>query len=987
MRNIFIFLGILVSINCFGQGKVTRGTSTSQTTQEIRDSLNTLWAMVDQTPSVSDSVEVGSLSSDTIIWYFDEVYGTLDTSMFKVFQNDNIITDLTITTTDSTIKIKLEENIVVGSRVIVDYTQVNNTGLQDKFGNLKLTSVGNVVINNVTAILDVAIELALYDWEQTTDASDGVYNGTASAGFNYLTDEPILHDYIGDFNGEGKSVDLDSIPLTTVFFTANVIKAYGTNETYRTIWTNGDMTAYWNSFTGEYFFENINGLDTTRAVTNDSLYSPGKWQHVVYNIDTVNNSALIWIDGDYESIDTIIDAGFDFTDSITIGSGKAGQGLSYSVMDAFRVGTGQLINTDVSNLFNGTGIEKDTINRDPPIPDTAVVLTVNSFEITFYPVLANTTLDTAAFDLTAGGTPIPIYDPQFFGGKIVFSCDSISSGPALSLVYTANGNGDLEDAQGNKVVNFTQAVGNPLTGDAFLKEAHYRLDGTVLDDLELNDGVASGSFTYYGGAWAGVSAGNFDGSNRYIYSSAPFAFGTSGTLACAIRYFGTSGTDYTIAAWPTGRWAYDKGNGRQFFEVYGETPVYSTSSLGTTSRYIPVAIQFDTVTNKITFYTDGDSTTTVTLPEGLDINTVLRWGADHTGSDQFWGYIDEPMVFSDSVPTSKIKYINDNPGVMPDPDGSIDPDPKPTPVYSDIEIEYQHTFDTNTLGDYDWEEWKVDMNTTWRNSGPPGPGNADTVRIIDTGTDTVVQVGLKANTVGTYPNYATDYSDPDNPIFNLGSGEHTTNWVIEDESAEPQEKYFSINVKYSADFDFSKGGKVMVPFGGGPTDDQGATKPDFTGGFSVLLMWNPGGVLSWYIYHQDCPDERYGQTFDWVHPDDGVYIIPRGVTFNITARFNNNTPGNHDGFVEGWINGVMKSRVIGLQFLSTYNTGRGFNRWEFAHFRGGSSVGYFGSIDALNWFDDITIYKYTNPLTYPAFGVYSDWDQIIYVPWSDVGKY
>jgi hypothetical protein len=104
-------------------------------------------------------------------------------------------------------------------------------------------------------------------------------------------------------------------------------------------------------------------------------------------------------------------------------------------------------------------------------------------------------------------------------------------------------------------------------------------------------------------------------------------------------------------------------------------------------------------------------------------------------------------------------------------------------------------------------------------------------------------------------------------------------------------RYF---VRFPADFDFVKGGKLPGFYGG--SQISGGHIPDGTNGFSTRFMWRTGGQGEVYAYLPS--STRFGSSLG-----RGSWSFARGKWQCIEQELKLNTPGEPNGFVHVWLDG------------------------------------------------------------------------------------
>jgi hypothetical protein len=94
----------------------------------------------------------------------------------------------------------------------------------------------------------------------------------------------------------------------------------------------------------------------------------------------------------------------------------------------------------------------------------------------------------------------------------------------------------------------------------------------------------------------------------------------------------------------------------------------------------------------------------------------------------------------------------------------------------------------------------------------------------------------------------------------------------------------------------------------------------------------------------------YGESFPWA-------LMSSGQWYTITERIVANTPGEHNGIIEGFIDGRLVSQVTGLRLRDVDYLK--INRIELQTFFGGGGSQYATSKDEDIYFDDLIFYYYT----------------------------
>jgi hypothetical protein len=114
-----------------------------------------------------------------------------------------------------------------------------------------------------------------------------------------------------------------------------------------------------------------------------------------------------------------------------------------------------------------------------------------------------------------------------------------------------------------------------------------------------------------------------------------------------------------------------------------------------------------------------------------------------------------------------------------------------------------------------------------------------------------------------------------------------------------EELFLAYRVRFAPGFDFVLGGKLPGLVGGSaPTGCS-----DDTSGFSARSMWRVDGLGVQYMYY---PEKRSpcGDDYDYAVAGEPARFEP-GVWHTVEHRVVMNTPGEHDGRVQAWLDGQL----------------------------------------------------------------------------------
>jgi hypothetical protein len=211
------------------------------------------------------------------------------------------------------------------------------------------------------------------------------------------------------------------------------------------------------------------------------------------------------------------------------------------------------------------------------------------------------------------------------------------------------------------------------------------------------------------------------------------------------------------------------------------------------------------------------------------------------------------------------------------------------------------------------------------------------------------------------------------------------------------EAYLSYRIMFGPGFDPVLGGKLPRLEAGhdGAAGECPTGSDSFTGG----MMFRPdaGAVYpAFYIYHPEqwnspyyraayydamgeyptsCDDVAaalggvYGTTMPWTRPGYGcawnyegcevgaTATLTTGEWHTITERVVANTLGEHDGFVEGYVDGVLVSQVTGFEFRTVESLQ--VDWIDFVGFFGGSGPDWAARRDEHISYDDVIAFYYT----------------------------
>ena len=158
-----------------------------------------------------------------------------------------------------------------------------------------------------------------------------------------------------------------------------------------------------------------------------------------------------------------------------------------------------------------------------------------------------------------------------------------------------------------------------------------------------------------------------------------------------------------------------------------------------------------------------------------------------------------------------------------------------------------------------------------------------------------------------------------------GSG---AQWFI-DLNGGYEDLYLSYWVRFDPDFDFVLGGKLPGLGGANSFDDR-------TNEWSGRLMWRENGLAEFYLHTPASNLYNPGTRFWWNTQGFQAKFIP-GRWHHIEMRFRMNTPGQFDGLMEGWFDGVKAAYYPAFYFRDAPTATAEIAWVFFSTFFGGSS--------------------------------------------------
>jgi hypothetical protein len=278
-----------------------------------------------------------------------------------------------------------------------------------------------------------------------------------------------------------------------------------------------------------------------------------------------------------------------------------------------------------------------------------------------------------------------------------------------------------------------------------------------------------------------------------------------------------------------------------------------------------------------------------------------------------------------------------------------------TPPRDMFDLKFENNFNDDQLGKYTTS----DLNADW--NYPERAQREDQVDILTDGD--------------AHGEYMRGYY----PIGKIGAVESGWTWYTK--LSGYTELYFSYDLRFKAGFEWVLGGKLPGLTGG---EVFSGTEPSPTDGFSVRGMWAPDGTLVYYLYHQD-RTSIYGDPILWPN-----FNFVSGQWYNITFRIVLNTVqnnvGDHNGILEGFINGKLIFQRTNINYRNYDNINIDFI--SNCSFFGGAEAAFNPIRDEWMDLDNFVAYTYnSNVIDIPRGQQASSFDKTLLIPNHDFSDY
>lgn len=185
------------------------------------------------------------------------------------------------------------------------------------------------------------------------------------------------------------------------------------------------------------------------------------------------------------------------------------------------------------------------------------------------------------------------------------------------------------------------------------------------------------------------------------------------------------------------------------------------------------------------------------------------------------------------------------------------------------------------------------------------------------------------------------------PEGGVGPGKGGAQWKAA-LGADYDELYLAYRLRFAPGFDFVLGGKLPGLVGGSAPTGCVQDKS----GFSARSMWRTGGLGVQYMYFpekvNDCGDD-----FDYALNGEPALFQP-GVWHTLEHHLVMNTPGQHDGHLQAWLDGQMVLDVPNFLFRAD-GADFAIDTLYFSTFFGGSGAEWAPTRDETIDFDDFVV--------------------------------
>ncbi len=162
----------------------------------------------------------------------------------------------------------------------------------------------------------------------------------------------------------------------------------------------------------------------------------------------------------------------------------------------------------------------------------------------------------------------------------------------------------------------------------------------------------------------------------------------------------------------------------------------------------------------------------------------------------------------------------------------------------------------------------------------------------------------------------------------------------------------SYMLKFSENFDFTKGGKLPGLSGGKIM--VGGNSPNGKNGWSARMMFLENGKICNYLYYGDMKS-NFGEKHI-VNKSDIPYFLPKNEWITINQQIKINDIGSKNGFIKTSINGLLLATISDIALSKTEHLQ--IDKLLFSCFHGGDNIEYAPKNDCYIHFKNFTIEYY-----------------------------
>jgi len=1014
MKNVFVIVFLLLSIPMCAQRKISGMTEASSAagTAEIpmiygganyriskanfqselsdsitfhRNDINYLLSRADVQEMDIDSAVVPSASADSLIIYYDtQVAGSADTTLFKIYAAESALgSPESATIQGSTVRLLLPQSILAYQSVRLDYTQPVSGGITDILGYQAPSENNYNVTNRVQDVPSTAVLVSGLNFEQNLYDITETYTWDGSTSLPYVLggvegSRSVNFDAIANYAEMNESIDLGST------FSLSIVSlkyGYGDHE-WCTLIEGDEFAVICDMVNNRYGFATWNGSDTAYAWTSDSAYVSSAYQMVTVAANRTTGYARMFVNGAKITEDSTIRTDFDSNGTIRLGLNKSDTLSWFGYGDFYRAYTGILTNGEIADLAASVGLAPIIPDYDAAVLDTAITNGTTT-QLWFTKDLDGqaTIVDTAAFDVTEGGSQLEMTSNAWIYDNGVTLVHEEASGGAIVVSYTKTGVANLRDLDLNEVANFSESARNDTPVEDFYPDAWYSYENVTDDNTPNERDGTSNNLNYSTTQKAGGTYAAYEPSGNDNMITPAWTRGPQWSIHFPVFTWGASAELFTTQSVDIDGFTVTMASGRVWVETHdGSNKVTARSTSGHTlsGQWVYIGIAFDEDADTLAIYIDGQFATESgynSIDNDFPSNeAVYLGGANYI--TWIWGYWDETQFYHGLMTPSYATDLYNAPAdtVSSRGGGGVTPPPNPDPGQYIIYASQDFDHHTGVPKEYTTDIWNPDFNNPgWRDSDHQAPQwFADNIADSIVYDPVMESNALKFNFTDHYEYW--DYYGGEIGGWSPGRGGDYWKWSFGEEL---KEVYISYRVRFRPGFDPVEGGKLPAFNGGSPMSNMQANNLDqpATGdGFTTALMFKDYGGIAFYLFYHNMRAERYGDTFLWAinsgvpagldYDDAGRVLLDftngeeHVITIRVVINTTTSSSASTDGFVEGFIDGILAGRATDIQWIGAWDYLLGVNQIAFGCFFGGTGNQFSPTANEWVIIDDFTIWNF-----------------------------